>query len=232
MRGSDGPSATCSTATMRPSSIETRPGKAPSTGSTTSPAKSTVPFHPLYDRSWNHAVADTEITCLIADDHEVVREGLRLSLSRAPQIRVVGEAHDGASAVAVAERRRPQRRDHGRPHARNGRARGDQAPERAPAGHGRPHLHRLRRAEPARTGPRGRRQGLHPQGGAAPDAPPRDREGRERRGLRRSRAHARPADARARGDADRSASARSCSCSPTACRTPTSPSGSSSARRR
>ena len=37
-----------------------------------------------------------EITCLIADDHEVVREGLRLSLSRSPQIRVVGEASDGA----------------------------------------------------------------------------------------------------------------------------------------
>jgi DNA-binding NarL/FixJ family response regulator len=48
-----------------------------------------------------------EITCLIADDHEVVREGLRLSLSRAPHIRVVGEASDGASAVSVAERRRP-----------------------------------------------------------------------------------------------------------------------------
>src|SRR5919198_503190 len=51
--------------------------------------------------------APTEITCLIADDHEVVREGLRLSLSRAPRIRVVGEASDGASAVAIAERRRP-----------------------------------------------------------------------------------------------------------------------------
>jgi DNA-binding NarL/FixJ family response regulator len=49
----------------------------------------------------------SEITCLIADDHEVVREGLRLSLSRSPEIRVVGEASDGASAVAVAERRRP-----------------------------------------------------------------------------------------------------------------------------
>ncbi len=48
-----------------------------------------------------------EITCLIADDHEVVREGLRLSLSRAPHIRVVGEASDGASAVAIAERRHP-----------------------------------------------------------------------------------------------------------------------------
>src|SRR5688572_10557533 len=50
---------------------------------------------------------NNEITCLIADDHEVVREGLRLSLSRSPQIRVVGEASDGASAVAIAERRRP-----------------------------------------------------------------------------------------------------------------------------
>ena len=38
-----------------------------------------------------------EITTLIVDDHEVVREGLRLSLSRAPHIRVVGEAADGAS---------------------------------------------------------------------------------------------------------------------------------------
>src|SRR5688572_11127926 len=48
-----------------------------------------------------------EITCLIVDDHEVVREGLRLSLSRAPHVRVVGEASDGAAAVALAERRRP-----------------------------------------------------------------------------------------------------------------------------
>jgi DNA-binding NarL/FixJ family response regulator len=46
--------------------------------------------------------AQGEITCLIVDDHEVVREGLRLSLSRAPHIRVVG-----ATAVALAERRRP-----------------------------------------------------------------------------------------------------------------------------
>ena len=48
-----------------------------------------------------------EITCLIVDDHEVVREGLRLSLSRASNIRVVGEASDGESAIALAERRRP-----------------------------------------------------------------------------------------------------------------------------
>ena len=48
-----------------------------------------------------------EITCLIVDDHEVVREGLRLALSRAPNIRVIGEAADGATAVALTERRKP-----------------------------------------------------------------------------------------------------------------------------
>jgi DNA-binding NarL/FixJ family response regulator len=48
-----------------------------------------------------------EITALIVDDHEVVRQGLRLSLSRAPHIRVVGEAADGADAVDLALRRKP-----------------------------------------------------------------------------------------------------------------------------
>jgi len=48
-----------------------------------------------------------EITVLIVDDHEVVREGLRLSLLRSPHIRIVGEAPDGETAVALAERRRP-----------------------------------------------------------------------------------------------------------------------------
>jgi DNA-binding NarL/FixJ family response regulator len=48
-----------------------------------------------------------EITTLIVDDHEVVREGLRLSLSRASHIRVIGEASDGASAVELAVRRKP-----------------------------------------------------------------------------------------------------------------------------
>jgi DNA-binding NarL/FixJ family response regulator len=48
-----------------------------------------------------------EITCLIVDDHEVVREGLRLSLSRASHIRVIGEASDGAEAISLVERRKP-----------------------------------------------------------------------------------------------------------------------------
>jgi len=50
---------------------------------------------------------NSEITVLIVDDHEVVREGLRLSLSRAPHIRVVGEASDGNGALELAERRKP-----------------------------------------------------------------------------------------------------------------------------
>ena len=53
------------------------------------------------------ATQQREITCLIVDDHEVVREGLRLALSRAPHIRVIGEASDGESAVTLVERRRP-----------------------------------------------------------------------------------------------------------------------------
>jgi len=39
---------------------------------------------------------------LLADDHEVVREGLRLVLDSAPDLEVVAQASDGAEAVAVA----------------------------------------------------------------------------------------------------------------------------------
>ena len=53
------------------------------------------------------AVMPEEISVLIVDDHEVVREGLRLSLSRASHIRVIGEAGDGAAAVGLVERRKP-----------------------------------------------------------------------------------------------------------------------------
>jgi DNA-binding NarL/FixJ family response regulator len=44
---------------------------------------------------------------LIADDHGVVRGGLRLLLDRQPDMEVVGEAADGAEAVAQAVVRRP-----------------------------------------------------------------------------------------------------------------------------
>ena len=48
-----------------------------------------------------------EITVLLADDHEVVREGLRLALLRSPHIRVVGEAPTARPLSLSTERRRP-----------------------------------------------------------------------------------------------------------------------------
>ena len=47
------------------------------------------------------------IRVILADDHAVVRAGLKAVLGAAPDIEVVGEARDGREAVALAERVRP-----------------------------------------------------------------------------------------------------------------------------
>ena len=47
------------------------------------------------------------ITILIADDHVLVREGTRRLLEAEPDIRVVAEAGDGATAITEAERLKP-----------------------------------------------------------------------------------------------------------------------------
>jgi len=47
------------------------------------------------------------IRVVLADDHSVVRLGLRTLLGAAPDIDVVGEASDGAEALALAERLAP-----------------------------------------------------------------------------------------------------------------------------
>lgn len=47
------------------------------------------------------------IRVLIADDQPLVRRGLALILAPEPEFEVVGEAGDGAEAVALAERLRP-----------------------------------------------------------------------------------------------------------------------------
>jgi NarL family two-component system response regulator LiaR len=52
-------------------------------------------------------MADAPIRVLVADDHAVVREGLRTFLSLQDGIEVVGEAGDGEAAVREAEIRRP-----------------------------------------------------------------------------------------------------------------------------
>lgn len=51
--------------------------------------------------------AGRPIRVAIADDQELVRKGFRLILSSFPGIQVVGEAVDGADAVALARRMRP-----------------------------------------------------------------------------------------------------------------------------
>lgn len=47
------------------------------------------------------------ISILIADDHIIVREGLRTLLQRIPDVVVLGEAADGAEAVEQAQALRP-----------------------------------------------------------------------------------------------------------------------------
>src|ERR1041385_8803125 len=47
------------------------------------------------------------IRVLIADDHPIVRDGLRMILSDAPEIQVVGEAENGLQAIEMAEEIRP-----------------------------------------------------------------------------------------------------------------------------
>ena len=47
------------------------------------------------------------INVLLADDHAIVRAGLKAVVGIAPDIRVIGEASNGADAVAMSERLKP-----------------------------------------------------------------------------------------------------------------------------
>jgi DNA-binding NarL/FixJ family response regulator len=51
--------------------------------------------------------ADHPIRLLIADDHPVVRDGLRAMLSTQPDFQIVGEAANGVEAVQLTERLKP-----------------------------------------------------------------------------------------------------------------------------
>src|SRR5437870_4622398 len=48
------------------------------------------------------------IHVLLADDHDLVREGLKATLRAHDEFTVVGEARDGAEAVQMAKRLKPE----------------------------------------------------------------------------------------------------------------------------
>lgn len=48
-----------------------------------------------------------KLKVLLADDHKIVREGLRMILEREPDIKVVAEAEDGETAIRLAEKFSP-----------------------------------------------------------------------------------------------------------------------------
>lgn len=52
-------------------------------------------------------MVDVSVRVLVADDQDLVRAGLRMILNAQPDIEVVGEAADGAEAVALARDIRP-----------------------------------------------------------------------------------------------------------------------------
>ena len=61
----------------------------------------------------------TSIRVLIADDHAVVREGLRALIEAKPDMELIGEAEDGVQAVllsAFSEARRHSARPDDAPH--------------------------------------------------------------------------------------------------------------------
>jgi len=50
---------------------------------------------------------DSRINIVLADDHPVVRKGLRFSIEEAEGLKVVAEASDGEAAIALVKKHRP-----------------------------------------------------------------------------------------------------------------------------
>jgi len=67
----------------------------------------TRPTDPASDRTLETRIPEKDIRLLIADDQQTVRAALRSLLDSQPDFEVVGEAADGAEAVALTGRSRP-----------------------------------------------------------------------------------------------------------------------------
>src|SRR4029079_414706 len=51
--------------------------------------------------------SDDRVRVLLVDDHDIVRQGLQMLVDSQPDLRVVGEARDGAAARQLAATQRP-----------------------------------------------------------------------------------------------------------------------------
>jgi CheY-like chemotaxis protein len=71
------------------------------------PTRRTLEARKIASRGTRSGERPAVISVLLVDDHAVVREGLRNVLSEYDDLDVVGEALDGADAVACVERLRP-----------------------------------------------------------------------------------------------------------------------------
>ena len=70
--------------------------------------RTTFEIHPLpAHMNAEHAESPQKIKVLLADDHAVVREGLRALLDATPDIKVIGEAETGRLAVQLAQKLQP-----------------------------------------------------------------------------------------------------------------------------
>ena len=76
-----------------------------------------------------------KLRILLADDHKMLREGLRVLLDSQPGLQVVGEAASGKEALAKAGELNPDAGGDGSVHARTQRIAGDRDAQSQISGH-------------------------------------------------------------------------------------------------
>ena len=164
--------------------------------------------------------------CLLADDHTLVRRGVRLILDGEPDLTVVAEAGDGAEAVELARARDGRPRRTGHRHAPDDRPAGGPRTLPAPAGPAHPDPDDVRQRAVLLRGPQGGRQRIRPQVGRRP------RPGRGVPGRRARRAVRLPGRRDGRSSAPTSTGCTAATTVPAAGRSPSARRRSSSSSRR